>query len=60
MFLKIAAALMFISLTGPSISEFNPGKYGRDYTSCPAPAEKSCRISSSENTLQSFLKVSNV
>jgi hypothetical protein len=59
MFLKTAAALVFISLVGPPISEFNPENYMKewlkeghryaDYTSCPAPAERSRKISNSEN-----------
>jgi hypothetical protein len=57
--LKTAAALMFISLVGPPISGFNPeicvkewlkkGHHHSDYTSCTASAEKSRKISISEN-----------
>jgi hypothetical protein len=58
MLLKTAAPLMFISLVDPPISEFNPencvnewlkkGHRHADYTSCPLPAEKSCKISNSK------------
>jgi hypothetical protein len=64
MLLKTVAALMFISLVGPPISEFNPENYVKewlkkshrhaDYTSCPAPAERSCKISNSENIWKIF------
>jgi hypothetical protein len=57
--LKTADALMFISLVGPPVSEFNPENYVKewlekghrhvDYTSCPAPAERSRKIFSIEN-----------
>jgi hypothetical protein len=62
--LTTAAALMFISLVGPPISEFNPENYVKqwlkkghrhaDYTSCPAPAGMSCNISNSENIWKIF------
>jgi hypothetical protein len=57
--MKTAAALIFISLVSPPITEFNLKNYVKewpkngychaDYTSCPALAERSCKISSSEN-----------
>jgi hypothetical protein len=62
--LKTAAALMLISLVGPPISEFNPENYVKewlkkghrhaDYTSCPAPAERSRKITNSENICKIF------
>jgi hypothetical protein len=61
MLLKTAAALMFISLVGPPISEFNPESYVKEwlkkghrhaeYTSCSAPAGK---ISNSESIWKIF------
>jgi hypothetical protein len=64
MLLKTAAALMSISLVGPPISEFNPENYVKEwlkkghchagYKSCPAPAERSRKMSNSENIWKIF------